>query len=235
MLSQVDCFISPSRFTLQKHLEMGLEIPITHIPYFLPTPSVEDNLPGCLPERKRPYFLFVGRLEKIKGVQNLIPVFKKTPHYDLLIAGDGEYRKELEKLAEGVPNVKFLGKIEQNQLRGLYRRAIAVIVPSICLETFGIIIIEAFSMKTPVIVNNLGALPEVVRDSEGGGFIYNNPQELTVSMMKLAENPELRVKLGNQGYQAFVRYWNEDAHLARYFGLIERLQNKPDDGDGATV
>ena len=155
----------------------------------------------------------------------MIPIFKEKPNYDLLIAGDGEYREELTKLAGKSPNIKFLGRLEQKSLRNLYREAIGVIVPSICFETFGIIIIESFSMKTPVIVNNLGALPEVVEDS-GGGFIYNNQSEFVDAMEKLAENPALRDELGNKGYAAFLKYWNEDAHLAQYVDLIETIQNK---------
>lgn len=224
MVRHVDCFISPSRFTLKKHLEMGLEIPIKHIPYFLPTPLESEENAQIRKTDERPFFLFVGRLEKIKGLQNVIPIFKERPKYDLLIAGDGDHKDELTKLAGNSPNIKFLGRLDQSRLKNLYREAVAVIVPSICFETFGIIIIEAFSMKTPVIVNNLGALPEVVEDSEGG-FIYNNQAELVSALDKLAKNFDLRDKLGNNGYAAFLKYWNEDAHLKQYFDLIEKIQN----------
>ena len=78
-----------------------------------------------------------------------------------------------------------------------------MIVPSICFETFGIIIIEAFSMKTPVIVNDLGALPEVVEDS-GGGFVYRKRNELEDAIGKLGEDDDLREELGQKGYEAFV-------------------------------
>ncbi len=227
MVRHVDCFISPSRFTLKKHLEMGLEIPIKHIPSFLPTPLESEENTQIIKTDERPFFLFVGRLEKIKGLQNVIPVFRERTDYDLLIAGDGDLKDELTKLAGNSPNIKFLGRLEQHRLRHFYREAVAVIVPSICYETFGIVIIEAFSMKTPVIVNNLGALPEVVEDS-GGGFIYNDQSEFVNAMEKLAENPALRDELGNKGYAAFLKYWNEDAHLAQYFDLIGTIQNNPD-------
>src|SRR5439155_12427300 len=65
MLPHVDMFISPSRFTLQKHHELGRNIPIVHIPYFLPktesqsSEEVNESAPS-----DDPYFLFVGRLEK---------------------------------------------------------------------------------------------------------------------------------------------------------------------------
>ena len=143
----------------------------------------------------------------------------------MLIAGDGEYRQTLEAQAAGSPRIEFLGKLDQNHLGGLYQSAVAVIVPSICYETFGIIIIEAFSRRTPVIVNDLGALPEVVEDS-GGGFIYRDADELTAAMDKLADDSALRNELGEKGYAAFMKYWNEEAHLKQYLDLITTLREK---------
>ncbi len=223
-LKYVDRFLSPSRFTLNKHLESGLEIPIEQMPYFLPAPKNTENLPMD-ENSSRPFFLFVGRLEYIKGVQNLIPIFKAHPQFDLLIAGSGEYEVTLRRQAEDIPNIKFLGRLDQKRLQSLYKSAIAVVVPSICYETFGIIIIEAFSLKTPVITNNLGALPEVVEDS-GGGFVYNNENELIAAMQKLAGDKDLRNQLGEKGYQAYRKYWDENAHLNKYLGLIETIKKE---------
>ncbi len=227
MLKNVDRFLSPSRFTLQKHLDMGLDIPIEQMPYFLPKTKDSDQ-PFTKRAPERPSFLFVGRLEYIKGLQNLIPIFRNQPKYDLLIAGDGEYRKSLELQAANCPNIKFLGRLDQERLSELYRLAVAVIVPSICYETFGIIIIEAFSHKTPVIVNDLGALPEVVEES-GGGFIYRSQDELRAAMARLAEDRSVRNDLGEKGYAAYLKYWNEDAHLERYLNLIEETKRKKEE------
>ncbi len=228
MLKHVDRFLSPSRFTLRKHIEMGLDIPIEQMPYFLPTPKEIDRTPADSKRAKeRPFFLFVGRLELIKGLQNVIPTFQKQDEFDLLIAGDGTYREELEKQAGDHPRIKFLGRLSQDQLREFYESAIAVIVPSICYETFGIIVIEAFSHKTPVIVNDLGALPEVIEDS-GGGFVYRDSHELETAMKTLANDKQLRDSLGMKGYRAFMENWNEKAHLDKYLGLVDELLEKTD-------
>lgn len=224
MLKHVDCFLSPSRFTLQKHLEMGLDIPIRHLPYFLPKRNGTAEASSDV-STKPPYFLFVGRLEYIKGVHNLIRVFKDRPEFELLIAGDGEFRGSLEKQAEHCANIKFLGRLSQQALAELYRNATAVIVPSICYETFGIIIIEAFSHKTPVIVNDLGALPEVVEDSNGG-YTYRSAEELVAAMEKLAGDRSVRNELGENGYKAFLKYWNEEPHLEEYLRLIESIKER---------
>jgi glycosyltransferase involved in cell wall biosynthesis len=226
-LRNIDTFLSPSRFTMGKHLENGLDIPIIHIPYFLPQTEETEDISGSLTSsiNDRPYFLFVGRLEKIKGLQNLIPVFKRYGKYDLLIAGDGTYESVLRELTGDAPNIKFLGRLSLEELQGYYQNAVAVIVPSICYEVFGIIIIEAFSMKTPVIVNNLGAMPEVIEDS-GGGFVYSTEDQLINALEKLGSNPDLRDSLGEKGYDAFLKYWSEDAHIKSYMNLIDRLMQK---------
>jgi glycosyltransferase involved in cell wall biosynthesis len=220
-LKEIDCLLAPSLFTLKKHLEDGLQIPIRHMPYFLPAPKIGGS--QIKNERERPFFLFVGRLERIKGVQNLIPAFRRKSEFVLLIAGDGEYKNELLEQAKDCPNIKFLGRLSPDELQNLYRSAIAVLVPSICFETFGIIIIEAFAQKTPVIVNNLGALPEVVEIS-GGGLVYQNENELIRAMDLLAGTPRLRQAFGAKGYAAYLKHWNEDAHLKKYLDLIEELR-----------
>lgn len=223
-IKNVDHFISPSRFTLKKHQEMGFQQPIAHMPYFLPLSEEQsfegENNGNEMPTK--PYFLFVGRLEKIKGVQNLLPIFKNYSHAELLIAGDGEYGDALRKMARGNDNVRFLGRISHRELRKLYKHAIAVIVPSICYEVFGIIIIESFSMKTPVIVNNLGALPDVVEES-GGGIIYNNTDELINAMNTLRTQPDIRKRLSENGYAAYRKYWTEENCLKIYFDLISKI------------
>ena len=221
MLKHIDCVISPSKFTMQKHLEMGLKAPIKCIPNFLP----KSDECGVAADRKtsgRPYFLFAGRLEFVKGVHRLIEVFKNHPEYDLRIAGDGPYRETLEERAANCRNIEFLGRLSQAELGAAYRSARAVIVPSMCYETFGMTIVEAFSNKTPVIANDLGALPEIIEES-GGGFVYRSEDELLSAIRKLADDAGLRSELGENGYRAYVKCWNEEPHMQQYFALIESL------------
>lgn len=224
MSKNVDAFISPSQFTIKKHHDMGLEIPFVHIPNFLSHRYEEkiDDRTNIADPLSRPYFLFVGRLEKSKGAHIPIRIFQHFKKSDLLVVGDGQYGGQLRKLAEGFSNVKFLGKKSHKELKSLYQNATAVIVPSLCYEVFGIIILEAFAMKTPVIVNNTGALPELVKQS-GGGFIYNNDSELIKAMESLIANPALCKELGEKGYQAYKKYWTEESHLEKYFNLIYKI------------
>ncbi len=217
----VDRFVAPSRFTANIHAERGFPRPVAHLPYFMP-PADQDwqrPSPRC---QERPYFLFVGRLEVIKGLQTLIETWKKVGNFDLLVAGTGTYAAQLRAQAKGDSRIKFLGALPQRELGGLYYHALACIVPSLTVETFGIIVIEAFARKTPVIVRDLGALPEVVNDS-GGGFCYQTEQELLAAIDRIAESPALRTELGNRGYAAFRRWWTTEAHLKMYLALLDQI------------
>ena len=220
----VDEFISPSRFTRKMLNERGFVREITHVPYFVPSPANGSDAALAVAEgpslHPRPFFLFVGRLEKIKGLQNVIPLFSNYPHADLLVAGTGNYEAELRAQASGMANVIFLGSLQQDRLRALYRHAIAVLVPSICYEVFGIIILEAYMQRTPVIVNRLGGLEEVVEESQGG-FTYRTPEELLTAMERLRTDAALRREMGERGFQIYHERWNTQAHLAMYFDVLD--------------
>jgi glycosyltransferase involved in cell wall biosynthesis len=222
--SHVDQFVSPSRFTANMHAERGFSQPVEHLPYFIDPVDDEWQNPRPRPQEK-PYFLFVGRLEAIKGLQTLIRLWDRVEGVDLLVAGTGNYESELRVQAGSNPAIKFLGAMPQRELGALYYHALASIVPSLTFETFGMIIIESFARKTPVIVRDLGALPEVIHDS-GGGFVYRTDDELLDAMSRLLGSSRLRSELGMKGYRAFVESWSTRAHLEKYFAYLNRAALK---------
>ena len=205
------------------HQERGFKAPIEVLPYFVP----EQDQFHLMRHRThpRPYFLFVGRLEKIKGVETLFPVFRRYEHADLLIAGTGNYEAELRSRAQGMTNVHFLGPLSQERLRNLYRHAVALLVPSSCYEVFGIIIIESFMQRTPVIARDLGGLSEVVEESQGG-FLYRSDEQLLAAMERLRTDPVVRRQMGELGYRKYLERWNETAHLEIYFRILEQTARR---------
>jgi glycosyltransferase involved in cell wall biosynthesis len=225
-LGHVDAFLAPSGFTLHRHLASGLDIPFVHLPpcvaevlgKFSP-PSDQDTLRLPL----APFFLFVGRLEKLKGLQAVIPLFRDYPEAHLVIAGDGDYAATLKQLAAGCERIHFLGHLTPSQLRGVYARAIALLVPSITFETFGQVIIEAYAAHTPVIARDLGPFPEILAES-GGGLLFHTDTELRAAMERLRTDRALRDRLGEAGYQAYRARWTEEVHLRRYLQLIAEIR-----------
>jgi glycosyltransferase involved in cell wall biosynthesis len=214
----VDTFISPSTFSCKMHQERGFKWPMTVLPNFAPEPA--PGLPVEVSSHPRPYFLFVGRLEKMKGVETLLPIFRSYPHADLLIAGDGTQGAELRRQAKGIRNVHFLGPLSSEQLPVLYRDAIALLVPSSGYEVFPLVILEAFQQRTPVISHSIGGLTEIVELSRGG-FLYDESDEMLSAMEQLQFDPGLRQGMGDRGYQAYQEKWSEEAHLNNYFQILE--------------
>jgi len=217
----VDAFVAPSRFTAAMHAERGFSRPLEHLPHFLDRADEDWKRPGPRPH-ERPYFLFVGRLERIKGLQTVIPLWADVHQADLLIAGTGTYENELRALAGSNPRIKFLGALPQRALGPLYHHAIASIVSSLTYETFCMISLEAFARRTPVLARDIGPLPEVIHES-GGGLLYRNDAEMLEAVRRLAGDPQLRNELGNSGYDAFTAKWTREAHLEQYFDLIARI------------
>jgi glycosyltransferase involved in cell wall biosynthesis len=233
-LEHVDRFIAMSEFSRDKHHEFGFRHDMTVLPYFLPDPDAAEGpsagrAPGDAADADspwpRPYFLFVGRLEKIKGLDDVIPLFERYPDADLVIAGDGEYAETLREAAGGNPRVHFLGRVPLEELRRYYENALALIVPSVCFETFGIILIEAFSYRTPVIARRLGPFPEIVQTA-GGGELFETTDELLSSMKRIQSDPDHRRRLSENGYAAFRERWTESAVIPRYLDIVRQAAEK---------
>ena len=227
-LHHVDAFIAMSEFSRQKHREFGFPREMEVLPYFLPDPEPGGASVGGTSPHPRPYFLFVGRLEKIKGLDDVIPLFKSYGDADLLIAGDGEYAGVLRALGEGLERVRFLGRVTPDELRRYYEHAVALIVPSVCFETFGIILIEAFKQGTPVIARRIGPFPEIVTRS-GGGELFSSGEELVAAMRRLQADPAHRVRLARAGYQAYVDHWSESAVVPAYLDIVRKAAERKGD------
>jgi glycosyltransferase involved in cell wall biosynthesis len=221
----VDAFIAPCAFIRDKHREMGLDIPVVQIPFFIPEKPAEapdQGSDGSPEDERKPFFLFVGRLEKLKGLQTLIPLFRRYDKARLLVAGEGTYGDHLRKMARGCKNIRFLGRVGGDRLWSLYRNARALIVPSLCYETMTLVTVEAFREGTPAIVRRIGGMPELISES-GGGYIFETEVELLAAMDRLVEDPDHRDELGRRGHEAFLRRYKPDIFLRNYLELIERL------------
>jgi glycosyltransferase involved in cell wall biosynthesis len=222
-VKQVDSFIVGSRFSKDKHRELGLDAPIAYLPPFVPAQDhLRTSERDSIEKPKAPYFLFVGRLRKIKGLQTLIPVFRGYAKARLLVAGTGRYEPHLRQMARGNENVRFLSHVAREELSSLYRDAVAVILPSIAWEVSPLVVLEAFQQQTPVIARDLGGMPEYVEES-GGGFIYGTDEELIAAMDRLLADRAQRDELGLRGYKAYSQKWTADAHLKRYLALIHDI------------
>jgi glycosyltransferase involved in cell wall biosynthesis len=222
---EIDLFLAPSLFTLEAHKKRGFRGAMVHLPHFFPLGDAGEGQSDTERPLDRPYFLVVGRLERLKGVQTLIEAFRHYDAADLVVVGEGTYGAELRRQAAELRHIRFLGHLPSDSLNALYGGAIALIAPSIGYETFGMTPIEAFARGTPAIVRDLGGLPEVVNES-GGGFIYRTQDELVQAMEALRSQPGLRTELGERGYRAFRERWSPEPHLRAYFDFIDQVAER---------
>lgn len=219
-LDQIHVFIAMSEFSRAKHREFGFPREMEVLPAFLPDAGEEGTaVTDVLPPQERPYFLFVGRLERIKGLQEVIPILAEYQRADLLIAGEGQYGSELRGLAAGMERVHFLGQVPPEDLARYYRHAVALIVPSLGFETFGLVVLEAFQQATPVIARRVGPFPEIV-EASGGGELFSTREELLAAMRRLQGDPNYRLRLGEAGQRAFRQRWSENVVVPRYLDIV---------------
>lgn len=215
-LSSLNALIFPSQHTLETHKARGIEHQrMVRLPYFLPSDWAE---PEARYRHPRPYLLAVGRLVKEKGFQCVIALMKHLPGVDLLIAGTGGYERELRRMSDP-KQVHFLGMRNFKELSSLYAGAVALVVPSLFYETFGFVVIEAFSAATPVVAHNRGSLPELIHQS-GGGLLYDTDGDLLEALRRITSDSRLRDELGLRGRRALEEVWDEEGHIQRYMRLI---------------
>jgi glycosyltransferase involved in cell wall biosynthesis len=225
-LRHLDALVFPSRHAMEEHRGHGLGAfaPLVHLPYFLPdgwARGIEDEEPE---RRDRPYLAAAGRLVKMKGFQRLIPMMRYLPEADLRIAGTGPFEADLRALARDLPNVHFEGLLGGAGLARLFHGARAVVVPSLFPETFGYVVLEAFAVRAPVVVNEeAGALLETGVQS-GGGLGYVADIDLLTSLRRIIHDSDLRDELADRGFARRMGEWSEGQHLERYLGLIDQAR-----------
>lgn len=133
--------------------------------------------------------LFVGRLVPGKGVEELLQASKKIKNVNFLIVGDGPLRNEILKMSTQ-PNIKFVGKIDNERLPTYYNAADVLIVPSTHEEGFGRVILEALSCGLPVIASRRGGIREALSEKVGI-FIEVNADNINKVLTEIAHNPKV--------------------------------------------
>ncbi len=215
-LDHVDQLIAPSAFTAEKHAALGRAIEV--LPLFSAFPAPFEAAPVSPAT-----FVIVGRVTASKGVEPLLRVFTRLPQFELLVIGDGDQRAALEKTYAASPNIRFLGPLPQAELAKHYAAAVALILPSLAPETFGLGVVEAAACGTPALVaSSAGGAVETVQQT-GGGLVYRNEVELEAGLRDLSTQPDLRQRLGAAARAGYEAHHTLDRHLDRYEALIARV------------
>jgi glycosyltransferase involved in cell wall biosynthesis len=176
--------------------------------------------------------LGIGRLSREKGFDRLLSAFsgfrKEFPTSGLVILGEGRLRQKFEALIEelGIKNdVLMPGYCSKVPV--LLRHATALVMPSLT-EGLPITLLEAMSLKTPVIASAVGDIPKVLGDGQGGELLSDvEPATITRALEEAVTNSELSSRKGNWGYEVVRKHYSSEAMADKYRGFYNRVLAKP--------
>jgi glycosyltransferase involved in cell wall biosynthesis len=223
----LDALIAPSEYVRRRHAEALPGLPIECLPFWALAPDADPD--AAPPSEVQPflaqdkkYFLYVGRLAEVKGVQVLIRAFRGQRDRHLVIVGDGPYRERLSTLASGDPYIHFLGPRSRQELSPIYHHAAAVVIPTLSHEVFGLVALEAMAHGVPLIVNDVGALPELAVANEAG-LVYCGEDELRRILRQFDEHGEAARFYAVNGRRAAATRYTKARHMDHYLETVHSL------------
>jgi glycosyltransferase involved in cell wall biosynthesis len=185
----IDRYITLTEFGRGKAVKGGIpEHKLVVKPNFVPDPPRPGTGGGN-------YIVYVGRLLEGKGADTLVAAWRHLPSVRLLVVGDGALRPELEATARRERlNIEFVGVQGRQAVLKAIANADFLIMPSVCYETFGLAIAEAYACGTPVLASRIGSLNELVDEGvTGRKFIAGDPDDLARAVrVMLADEVSLR-------------------------------------------
>ena len=163
------------------------------------------------------FVLFFGRLYEYKGLEYLIKaeplITSEVPDVKIVIAGAGEdfckYRKMMAGREERF--VVLNRRLTFEEGAELFQRCSLVVLPYVEASQSGVVTV-AYGFKKPVVVTDVGSIPELVHDGETGIIVPpRNSEELAKAVVKLLRDPRLRREMGENGHRMLTTSHSKDA------------------------
>jgi glycosyltransferase involved in cell wall biosynthesis len=190
--NKVDIYIALTNFSREKFIEAG--IPKDKIVVKSNFVQVDHGYPSDLGE----FALYVGRISEEKGTRTLLSAWKEIVDIPLKIVGDGPLTREVKLFVEDNKSckVEYLGPRDREEVFSLMKQARFLLFPSEWYETFGMVVIEAFSCGLPVIASRLGAMQEIVQDGTTGLlFTPGDSHDLAITIKSLWYGHDVLLKM----------------------------------------
>ncbi|MDQ6672266.1 MAG: glycosyltransferase family 4 protein [Chloroflexota bacterium] len=187
----------------------------------------------------RPTVLFVGRLEKRKGLKFLLrawpKVLERKANARLVVVGRGRplegYRRFAVRQGWSPDDVTFAGYVPSEDLPRYYQSCDVFCAPNTGQESFGIVLLEAMAAGAPIVASDIPGYRDVVSDGVEGLLVEpENPGALADAVCRLLGNPELRANMRRAGQEKAQQYdWPRVASqvLDYYFEVLERRDAEP--------
>jgi phosphatidylinositol alpha-mannosyltransferase len=187
-----------------------------------------ERLPGT--DDPRPRILFLGRMdEPRKGLQVLFDalpeVVEAVPDLDVLIAGPGDIDDARDELPEAaVDNVRFLGRISDEDKARALRSVDVYVAPHTGGESFGIVLVEAMAAQATVLASDLPAFRRVLEDGRSGRLFANqDAHALAIGLIELLGDPDLRAEYVRQADRR-VRQFDWDRVVDDVIAVYESVR-----------
>jgi len=177
---------------------------------------------------KQYQLLFLGRINEIKGLENLFSALSLLSiNWQLKIAGEGDlnYVNHLKQLASQKnisEKIKWEGHVNNTQKFDLLASVDALVLPSY-KENFANVIIEALAVGTPVIVSKEAGAAEYVAETNLGWITSNTPEQLTATLLKSFEDIQKRNQIRANAPTIIKRDFNETALSNKYISMYQNL------------
>lgn len=212
-LSKADRILVTSDFLKKSSLKYTDKL-ITVLPF-----GIDSNL--FRPMQVKKYFkendIVIGTVKSFYwqyGIEYLLQAFQilknKNTHLPLklLLVGGGVLESKFKKMAMDLKidgDTIFTGSVPHSEAMN-YHNMLDIFVALSVSESFGVSVLEASSCEKPVVVSNVGGLPEVVEDGKTGYIVpAKNPEAAALAIEKLILNKELRIKMGGNGREKVIR------------------------------
>jgi glycosyltransferase involved in cell wall biosynthesis len=223
VFEKVTRWIAISEAVKAEHVRMGIPAERIDVVHHFHEPAGEPPPPAT----KR-MALFVGRISVEKGVRQLLAAWKllNRPDCELVIAGDGSERASLEAQVqrERLGNVRFTGFISREEQSQLWQQASFSVVPSIWLEPFGLVVLEAWAQARAVVAHRLGALPELIEHGKTGRLAdANSAQSLANEMAAAFDHPDETEAMGRAGRERLGREFTRARWEEQLRGVYRRV------------
>ena len=175
---------------------------------------------------REPTVFYAGRLDEAKGVRLLMTGWD---HYcsmssgtglRLVIAGRGPLEAEVGAWASSLPSVEIVGQVGSNRCMDLMARARAVILPSICEETFGLAAVEAMAVGVPPIAAGHGAFVELITSGvDGVLFRPGDPTALAAAVADVEARPARYETYGDRARETYKQRFDPEHNLEQLLSI----------------
>lgn len=205
--NKVSKYIALTQFSKQK---LEILIPKDRIaikPNFMDRKTEETIM---INDRK--YFMFLGRVDNLKGIDILLDSWKNIKEEKLIIVGSGPEENRVKNYIydNKIQNIDFLGYMNKEEAIDILSRAKALIIPSQWYEGLPMTLVESFSMNIPVIASKLGNLENLVNDGVNGLlFEFNDKYDLINKVNKVRNDKEFALKLSMGAKESFEELYSE--------------------------